>query len=208
MSEGGSAEHWHPMHRDNDPRRVQRHLADRYPGVDPDDIAIEIWIGEIARQIQASLARFLRAADIDESELAVLSALHQADPNRPTAAALARELVITSGGMAKVLSRLERRELIERRPRPEDGRTLSVGLTDSGRAMAQEMADAMMERGADRFADLTSEQRRVVADSLELVARRLRGDPEPVHLEVGAAGTPRTASARSRGRSSRRSADG
>jgi len=182
MTDERVAEHWHPMHRDQEPRRVQRLLAERYPDVDADAMAIEIWTGEISRQVQAGLLRFLPGAGIDESELAVLTALHQADPAQPTAAALARELVITSGGMAKVLARLERRGLIERHARPEDARTMSVGLTADGSRLIEELSASIMKRGSDRFSDLDPAQRRLVADSLELVARRLRGDQGTVPL--------------------------
>ena len=147
MTDERVAEHWHPMHRDQEPRRVQRLLAERYPDVDADAMAIEIWTGEISRQVQAGLLRFLPSAGIDESELAVLTALHQADPAQPTAAALARELVITSGGMAKVLARLERRGLIERHARPEDARTMSVGLTADGSRLIEELSSVDHEAG-------------------------------------------------------------
>ena len=54
----------------------------------------------------------------------------------------------------------------------------------AGRSLAGDLSNTIMKRGTDRFADLTVDQRRLVADSLELVARRLRGDPEPVTLLV------------------------
>lgn len=47
------------------------------------------------------------------------------------------KVLLTSGSMTTAINRLEKRNLVERRTHPEDGRTRLVDLTPSGRTLIQ-----------------------------------------------------------------------
>lgn len=77
-----------------------------------------------------------------------------APPRQLTPTELQKSILITSGGMTKVLHQLEQQNYIERKENPEDGRSMFVLLTDAGAAYA-EQAMAEVAKG-DREVLLTA----------------------------------------------------
>jgi DNA-binding MarR family transcriptional regulator len=75
---------------------------------------------------------------------------------------IADELVITVGGASKIVDRLERQGLVERRANPADRRSSLVALTDAGRGELGRAApiydDALARRLGDRLDEVTRGQ--------------------------------------------------
>ncbi|MDP2579012.1 MarR family transcriptional regulator [Shimia thalassica] len=65
------------------------------------------------------------------------------EPNCLTPTELYRSILITSGGMTKVLKGLEENALILRKSNPDDQRSRFVQLTDKGRALAEASMEAV-----------------------------------------------------------------
>ena len=63
---------------------------------------------------------------------------------------LAEAAVRTTGGMTKIVDRLERRGLVERVADPADRRGVLVGLTEDGRELSKKASDAYSV-GRDRI---------------------------------------------------------
>ncbi|MFG1678385.1 MarR family winged helix-turn-helix transcriptional regulator [Micromonospora sp. NPDC049282] len=83
---------------------------------------------------------------IGRGEFDVLAALRRAGPPYTLAPkALTAALMLTSGGMTGRLDRLERAGLVRRAPDPADRRALRVSLTDAGRRVVEESAEAGLE---------------------------------------------------------------
>jgi len=74
---------------------------------------------------------------------------------------IAREIGLERTTVAEVLTRLETRELVTRRPHPEDRRVRLVKLTRAGKALVRRMAPAV-QRAHDRTLDPLSPQERDV----------------------------------------------
>ena len=87
----------------------------------------------VARLLQRSLWNRVTAHGVAPAQLSILLALYEAD--RPTQADLVEQVKIDQSTMAKTLSRMERDELIARRPDPDDGRRSRILLTRQARRL-------------------------------------------------------------------------
>jgi DNA-binding MarR family transcriptional regulator len=131
-------------------------------------------IGVIARILRAAehleyeITRGLSAYGIGNREFDVLSALRRSGPPYAlTASQLRHEVLLTSGGLTKLLERLERADLIVRRSDPDDGRVVRVVLTDAGRKLQQAAMEFDLPREERLLAPLDKEQREALAQLLQ-----------------------------------------
>jgi DNA-binding MarR family transcriptional regulator len=111
----------------------------------------------------------LRPADVD-----VLAALRTRPPPRQlTPTVLYRSLLLSSGGLTKILTRLEREGLVERLANPADGRSHLVRLTERGAARLDEVVPVILAQEADFLAPLEAAERQELGRLLaKLVERR------------------------------------
>lgn len=93
---------------------------------------------------------------------------------------LAGELILTSGGMTRIIDRMERAGFVHREPAPGDRRRQLVELTPAGRAKLDEALRVHAETLRDHFAGpLTDDERRVLVGALRTLrttARKELGD--------------------------------
>lgn len=83
------------------------------------------------------------------TEFDVLITLDNAPDRRLRMTDLAREIMLSSGGLTRLAGRLESRRLIRREPDPDDGRAFRATLTPDGEEMlaqARVTHDAVLER--------------------------------------------------------------
>jgi DNA-binding MarR family transcriptional regulator len=110
------------------------------------------------------------------SEVRVLYELAHRD--RPTAAAIAKDLDLDPGYLSRMLARFEKRRLIARQQHSTDARRSTLQLTTQGRA-----AFTPLERTADRNIDallskLAPPQRRSLIHSMNTIQNLLDPSPE------------------------------
>jgi DNA-binding MarR family transcriptional regulator len=93
----------------------------------------------VQRELDAVFAQWgLAGSDFD-----VLATLRRSgSPYQLTPGELSNSTMVTSGGMTKLLDRLERRRLIRRAPDPRDRRGKLIVLTAEGRALVDEAVAA------------------------------------------------------------------
>lgn len=140
--------------------------------VDADDVlALLLHFVEFGRTITVALETV--AADPElahNSSLLTLSVIHLEGPQRPSD--LQVRTGLTSGGVTKLLERLEDHGLVRRRTGlvPEDGRAVVVALTDNGAEQ--------LRRLVRQFSDHIEEIESFTRDAAELVTmlRRLGTD--------------------------------
>ncbi len=121
--------------------------------------------------VEATFERF----GITSGEFDVLaSLLHTAD-RVSTPTELARSGMMSPAGMTHRLDVLERDGLVERRPSPNDRRSVQVVLTDAGVDLALEAARAHVEAERELFAPLSDDERRQLE---RLIARMLAARAE------------------------------
>jgi DNA-binding MarR family transcriptional regulator len=136
-------------------------------------LANETW--EAMFRAQATLAQeFEYTGDWGQvlpREYGVLYALAGA-PEGVRMTALCDDVLLTQAGISRLVDRLERRGLVERRPDPDDARATRVLLTEkgaavqvsSGRMHATQVAQAMLRAlDADELAELGRLSRKLLA---------------------------------------------
>ena len=115
------------------------------PDLDPTAKHVTGRVVRLASLFQQAYAPEFEAAGLNPGDYGVLVALRRAGaPFQLTPTELARQRMMTSGGMTPVIDRLERQGLVARRPNPADRRGSLVELTRTGRSKV----DAAMERHA------------------------------------------------------------
>ncbi len=131
----------------------------------PSDSVIGAWarLVRVETQLMAAVEDALKAADLPP--LAWYDALLELSwaPNRSLRPReLQREILLAQYNLSRLIDRLERAGLVERRPCPEDGRGQIVHITASGRRMVKRMwpvyAAAIQRLVGDRLSDAEAEQ--------------------------------------------------
>ena len=112
------------------------------------------------------------------SDSRVLALLRRAGPPyRVSPSELYSRLSRSSGGMTKILKRLEDAKLIERVPDPNDGRGLLVGLTREGLALQNRVFTSFLAASRDLFAPLSAAKVREVDRALRILQDAIERDP-------------------------------
>jgi DNA-binding MarR family transcriptional regulator len=137
-------------------------------------------VGFVVRLHQAMIAmeefdrRSIGTLDLTAPEYMVLVVL----ATRPDTVGLTlRELqplvMYSSGGMTHCVDRLARKDLIERRPNPQDRRSVLVCLTDLGRERAQAAMRARIDALDGLLEPITGPDRDAVDHALRILASTL-----------------------------------
>lgn len=90
--------------------------------------------------------RIVESHGVSWSQFLALSTLRSNEPDftlSPTQ--LYTSAQVTSGGMTKMMHGLTKADLIERIENPEDGRSRLVRLTPKGKALTEEIVDALIQ---------------------------------------------------------------
>lgn len=159
---------------------------------DPVEAMLEQWRRErpdLDPRVMGTVGRLLRAATLigagidrlaaehglNRGEGDVLLTLRRAGaPYRLKPSELARAQLVTPGGMTSRLARLERNELVRRRPDPDDRRVLTVELTAKGRKLVDRVLPEHVANEEQMLDGLSRRER----DELDrLLAKLLAGLP-------------------------------
>jgi DNA-binding MarR family transcriptional regulator len=109
------------------------------PDLDPSAKEITGRIIRLASLFQQAYRDTFGALGLNDGDYGVLSPLRRAgEPYELTPTDLARQRMMTSGGMTAAIDRLERKGLVERAPNPNDRRGSLVRLTADGLAVIDE----------------------------------------------------------------------
>jgi DNA-binding MarR family transcriptional regulator len=105
--------------------------------------------------------------NVTASQAIVLNFLSEED--RILANSLRQKLQITSATMTGILDRLEKLELTERQPHPDDRRAILVCLTDKGRQCATEINNIMVEANEEFLSGFNPEESQYLRKMLDRV---------------------------------------
>lgn len=101
----------------------------------------------------------------------VLLRLSRAEDAQLSMGALAEQVALTTGGITRLVDRMIRAGLLERRPCPTDRRVAFAGLTPAGRDKLEQAATVHVRDLREHFAAYSVEDRR----TLDRLLDRLRG---------------------------------
>jgi len=117
--------------------------------------------------LPTALDKELASAGITSFEFTLLEALHEADGHRLRLSALASRTNATLARLSRVVTSLERKDLVLRAPCEEDGRATNAVLTDAGEtvfiesrgiyadAVQRMVLDGLDDAGVDQLATLS-----------------------------------------------------
>lgn len=127
--------------------------------------ATEIYARELAQSagLTASQLRFLQVAAETKDGV-----VHPTD--------IAGRMGVSQGTITALLDKLAARGLVERQPSQRDRRQTNVVITDAGRALVDNMPDALQQRYVRAFDRLAPWEQAQLLASLERVAAMLGAD--------------------------------
>lgn len=147
-------------------------------------------------RIVGALRRIIRAVDVYSRELSARHSL--TGPQLLCLRALARNGEMALGSLASALSlspatvtgivdRLEHKELLVRRRRLSDRRSVAVDLTPRGRTLVRRAPAPLQETFARRLAELPARKRDEISDVLQEIVEMM--EPESLEgTQIGRAG--------------------
>ena len=147
-----------------------------YPDLDSSSLPPLVRIARLGVLIDQFQREVLEPFDLTPSDYGVLAMLRRSgEPYRASPSRLVGRLHLSSGGMTKMLKRLEERGLVERMPDPVDGRGLLVQLTRSGRRVQERVFNAYLVASHDLFAHLGGREKRVADETLRGLVASFEG---------------------------------
>ena len=129
-------------------------------------------IKHVQNELQASIEGALGKTTLTPSQVAVLSAL-SSQPGLSNAE-LARLAFVKPQTMVPLLSAVERRGLIIRKPHPSGGRAMPATLTPKGVATLRSAREILKQLEDEMLADLDAQEVRQLTSALEKCLARLR----------------------------------
>ncbi|GCE29890.1 MarR family transcriptional regulator [Dictyobacter alpinus] len=140
------------------------------------NLGVRTWLhlNRVRFKVEKHLAKHLDCYDLTPAQFGVLAHL-QAYPDI-SQQRLANLLFVTKGNIVGLLNRLEQRDLVQRRPDPEDGRTHVVSLTERGRALAAQVVPEQEKLVVKYMAFATLENQRELHQLLLTLDRNLGSD--------------------------------
>lgn len=140
------------------------------PDLDTEAIALIGRLLRASRLLQLEVERSLGNFDLTINEFNTLNALRRSGPpHRLSPKQVGVSLLFSSGGLTKLLERLESRGLIAREPDPSDGRGVLVVLTPKGKELQERAMAAHQINEEELLTPLTARQR----DRLNTILRDL-----------------------------------
>ena len=131
----------------------------------------------VERRLRARLDEEMRHHGVSTPEYVTLSVLRERDGL--SCAQLARWALVTPQAMNLVISGLERRKLVRRRPDPGHRRVLRASVTPKGLAVMARCDDAMDRIEADMLGDMAPETVEIVRAALGSFAHSLGATSPP-----------------------------
>ena len=113
-------------------------------------LASQIW--RVSSLLTKRMSASAEVADLQLGEAEVLMATRVRGDAATTPGDLRAQLNLTSAGITKRIDMVEARGLIERRPNPDDRRSVTLHLTPAG----EELADEVIKAVATAIEDVTA----------------------------------------------------
>ena len=154
-------------------RELREHQRQHWPQAYRRNHPAVLRLLRVADDYRRLSSELLQSLSLQHGEFNVLAALkRQPHPHRVTPTALCQALLISSGGLTKMLKRLEAAGLIERPENPEDGRSQLVQLRPEGSRLTDAETSELCDLQESWLAPLNTAQRRQLDELLERLENR------------------------------------
>jgi DNA-binding MarR family transcriptional regulator len=141
-----------------------------YPGAETAPLPPLVRLARLAVLVEAFQAKVLRPFDLARSDYGVLAMLRRAgSPYELSPSELTSRLERSSGGMTKILKRLEEAGLVRRLPDPDDGRGSRVSLTKAGLELQDRVFRAFLAASQELLGSLSAAKLREADRTLRVL---------------------------------------
>ncbi len=148
-----------------------------YPDLDTRSMAPLIRLARLGILIERFQLDVLEPFELLPGDYSVLAALRRhGKPYSLNPSQLYTRLHRSSGGMTKILKRLEARDLVQRADNPEDRRGSLISLTPRGLRLQDRAFSAFLSASQDLLASLSDKERDAADESLRLLLEAFEGD--------------------------------
>jgi DNA-binding MarR family transcriptional regulator len=146
---------------------LERGWKREYPGADVSALPPLVRLARLAVLIDGLQRETVAPFDLTPSDYTVLAALRRVGPPyEASPSSLYNVLERSSGGMTKMLKRLESLGLIRRSPDPSDGRGSLVALTKKGLELQERVFHALLARTQGLLSALPARRRKEIDGAL------------------------------------------
>ena len=154
--------------------RITAQWARERPDLDVSPMAVIGRLHRLAAALEAELRPVFAEAGLSDGEFDVLAALRRSGPPYALSAGeLAASTMVTSGAITKRVDRLAALGHVRREVAAEDARSRRISLTETGRALIDELAPRHFANERRLLAGLTETERTRLAGLLERWGRSL-----------------------------------
>ena len=155
---------------------LKRDWARQFPDLDHSSLLPLTRLARLGVLIEAFQRDVLESFELTPNDYGVLAALRGAGrPYSLNPSQLYGRLRRSSGGMTKMLKRLEASGFIERGPDPEDGRGMRVSLTARGHAVYERVFHAFVAASHRVLAPLSESRKEEIERALMQMLEVLEG---------------------------------
>ena len=138
-----------------------------YPELDTSSFPPMVRLARLGVLIEGFQQEVLAPFELSAGDYGVLAALRRAgEPYRLSPSKLYSRLQKSSGGMTKILKRLDEQALVERAPDPADGRGSLVSLTPKGLDVQERVFNAFLLATRDALEPLSEIERKDIDEAL------------------------------------------
>lgn len=128
-------------------QEILTQIRQNWPQADRPETALILGVLRLSDIVNEETRKVVAGFGLTMAAFEVLTTLRaQPEPRRLSPTELYRSIMISSGGMTKVLKQLEFDGLIEREDNPDDQRSKLVLLTELGRVRTEELMAAVGEQ--------------------------------------------------------------
>ncbi|HCL85412.1 MarR family transcriptional regulator [Pulveribacter sp.] len=140
--------------------------------------SLGLQLRRIVTLLVAAIDRRMEPLGLTDAQWKPLLRLLSADS--ATATALARECHIDSGGLTRLLDRLQAKGLVRRQRAPHDRRVVLVALTDEGRAIASQLPELLVQVQAQLLHGFDEAEQQALRGLLARLQANAQALAEPV----------------------------
>jgi len=141
--------------------------AREYPATDTSSLLLITRLARLSILIESFQRESLEPHNLTPNDYAVLAALRRAGPPYELSPSkLYTDLERSSGGMTKMLKRLESLGFVKRTPDPDDGRSTLVALTPEGIEVEEESFKLFLSRTHDLLEPISEAELKEIDQSL------------------------------------------
>ena len=128
------------------------------PDLDVSPLEVLSRVTRLARHLDRARSAAFAAHGLENWEVDVLAALRRSGPPYELSPGqLVADTLVTSGTMTNRIDRLAARDLVRRRPDPDDGRGVLVHLTDAGSTLVDTALADLLDRERSLLAVLAAD---------------------------------------------------